>query len=117
MISGSGPLLLSVSHHPLAVVTPRLFSDFFGDMFSEQPGRFYQQDGDEDDEGDAVAILAAVREIADDEDFDEPKDEPARDRAADVSDPAKHRRDECFDARQQAHERLDFWIFHRIENP
>lgn len=46
-------------------------SDFFDSMASEQPGGLYEQNEDENDEGDGVAVLGAAREIAGDHDFGE----------------------------------------------
>src|SRR5436190_2857419 len=95
----------------------RLDSDLFDDMLAQQARGFDEQDDDQDHERDAVAILAAVGHVADDERFDEPEQQRADDRADDVADPAKHGRDECLHARQQAHQRLDLAIFHRVQQP
>src|SRR3954463_442396 len=109
--SGTGPLLFSTPHQPES--PPRgltgvaRMSDFFDAMPAEQPGGFHEEDGDQDHEGDAVLVLRAVGDVADHEDFGEPEDDAADDRARDVPDAAEHRGDERLHARQQAHERLD----------
>src|SRR5437879_3839074 len=109
--SGKGAFDLKVSHHPDATeiggsaTDAARLSDLFHDMLSEQPRWLDQQDDDQNDECNAVAILAAVGQIADDQDLDQPENDSAQNGTGNVSDPTKHRRHERFHPRQQAHER------------
>src|SRR5687767_3904405 len=77
--TGRGPLLLRVDHHAArrggasAAVSWGRMSDLFNAMPAKEPGGFHEEDGDEDDERDAVLVLRAAGHIADDHHFDKPE--------------------------------------------
>src|SRR3954462_15757787 len=94
-------LRLSIQHSTLNIQHSTFrFSNRFSNLlrliFPEQTGRTEEQDGDQDDEGDGVAI---VRELAAaDERFDDADDQSSDDSAGHVADPAENRGDEGLEA-------------------
>src|SRR5688572_15119927 len=100
-ISGSAPLLLSTDHHAArggsgswAAAPAARMSDLFDDMPAEQARRLHEEDGDEDDERDAILVLRPAGHVPNDECLDEAEHEAADDGAGDVSDAAEDRGDE-----------------------
>src|SRR6266404_9512743 len=105
----SGTLPTSVARHGCGAANGAVLgrmSDFFDDILSEQPRGFDQQDGDEDHERDAVAVLAPARQVPHDQHFDQPQYDRAQHRARDIPDPPKYRGDERLDPRHQSHQRV-----------
>src|SRR4051794_16514691 len=83
-------------------------------ILPEQAGRPEQQDRDQDDEGDDIAI---VRELAAaDERFDDADDQSAHHRAGHDTDAAEHRGDERFQSGHDPHQRIDLRIQKAVED-
>src|SRR5205814_8365469 len=83
-------------------------------IFSEQARRAEEKDGDEDHEGDGVAVIREA--AAADERFDDADGQAADDGARNIADAAEDGGDECFQSGHDAHERIDLRIRETIEN-
>src|SRR3954465_6618303 len=86
------------------------------DILAQEPRRFDQKNRDEDDEGNAVAVLAAAREIADDHHLDKTQNNCASYCPGYVTNPAENCGDECLDAGHKAHERVGAAVFDAPED-
>src|SRR4051812_39447879 len=108
-----GTLTSSVARHGRTGVSIPYgrMSDLLDDILAQQPRRFDQKNRDEDDKGNAVAVLAAAREIADDHHLDKTQNNCAGHCTGNVTNPAENCGDECLDAWHQAHERVGAAVF------
>src|SRR5205814_5840068 len=83
-------------------------------IFSEQARRAEEKDGDEDHEGDGVAV---IREAAPaDEGFDDADRQTTDDGTGNIADAAEDGGDEGFESGHDAHERIDLRIRETVEN-
>src|SRR5580765_4485981 len=86
-------------------------SDLLDDILSKESGRFDQKDGDEDDKGDAVAILAAAGQVSHHHDFNKSENDCSEHGSSDVADATEDCRDERLDAGHESHQRVGAAVF------
>src|SRR6185437_4645103 len=95
----SGTFAKSVARHGRAVARcgPGRMSDLLDDILSKQARGFNEEDGDQNHERHAIAVLASARQVADNHHFNESEHHRPKNRAGNVADATEYRRNERLD--------------------